>query len=262
MRSEVIATCESHVLTITWNRPEVLNAWTPAMERTYLALLADADQDDNIRAIIVTGAGRGFCAGADLSRSAVGRAAAPAPLPPRDRGTYPPTMSVPVIAAVNGACAGVGLAMALQADIRFVAEDAKLTTAFTRRGLIAEHGAAWHLERLVGRGRALDLLLTARMFSGREAYTYGLAEFCLPADQVLAQATAYAHTLASDCSPRAMAKVKQQLYDDPQHPAFEALLRADHATRESFTWPDLIEGISAWQEKRPPRFPSFSLDRA
>jgi enoyl-CoA hydratase/carnithine racemase len=160
-----------------------------------------------------------------------------------------------VIAAVNGACAGVGLALALQADVRFVAADAKLTTAFTRRGLVAEHGVAWLLQRAVGRGRALDLLLSARVFSGAEAHAYGLAEFVLPADRVLPAALAYADDLAASCSPHAMATVKQQLVADDVASPFEALLAADRATRASFTWPDLLEGIRSWQERRPPRFP-------
>jgi enoyl-CoA hydratase/carnithine racemase len=166
-------------------------------------------------------------------------------------------MSKPVIAAVNGACAGLGLAFALHADIRFVAQEAKLTTAFVRRGLIAEHGVSWLLQRVVGRGRAFDLLLSGRVFTGVDAGEWGLADFVLPAAEVLETAQAYAHELATLSSPHAMAIIKRQITSDDASAPFDALLAADDATRESFTWPDLIEGITAWQEHRPPRFPGY-----
>jgi len=139
------------VLVVTLNRPAVLNAWTPAMEERYFDVLQEADADPATRVVVVTGAGRGFCAGADLAGSVDDLVAGGAPLPQRSERSYPPLLGTPVIAAVNGACAGVGLALALQADVRFVAADAKLTTAFTRRGLVAEHGVAWLLQRAVGR---------------------------------------------------------------------------------------------------------------
>jgi enoyl-CoA hydratase/carnithine racemase len=255
--AELLVERSDGVLLVTLNRPGVLNAWTASMERRYFELLAEADEDAGTRAVVVTGAGRGFCAGADLSVPMAELVKGGPPLPQRDARWFPPTMATAVIAAVNGSCAGVGLAIALQADVRFVAEDAKLTTAFARRGLIAEHGVSWALQRQVGRGRALDLLLSARVISGRDALAYGLAEFCLPAGDVLAQALAYARDLATNCSPRAIATMKQQLREDDLEQPLPAVLSADDYTRASFTWPDLREGITSWQERRPPRFPGF-----
>ncbi|MDT3446718.1 MULTISPECIES: enoyl-CoA hydratase-related protein [unclassified Pseudofrankia] len=255
--SELLIERSGAVVVLTLNRPESLNALTPGMERAYFDALANADADPDVRVIVVTGAGRGFCAGADLSGSATDLATGGAPLPRRDPGCFPPTMAKPVIAAVNGPCAGVGLAIALHADVRFLAEEAKLTTAFVRRGLIAEHGVAWALPRLVGRGRALDLLLSGRIFTGREAFSYGLAEFCLPADRVCGEALAYARDISQNCSPRAIAAVKRQLAEADLLPPFPALTTADADTHLSFTWPDLIEGIESWQQRRRPAFRGF-----
>ena len=248
------------VLLITLNRPEVLNAWTPDMERRFFELIGLAQSDPAVRVIVVTEAGRGFCAGADLTQAADELVTAGPVLPGRHRGHYPPTTVKPVIAAINGGCAGVGLAVALWADIRFVAADAKLTAAFSRRGLVAEHGVAWLLPRIVGRGRALDLLLSARVFTGADAGSYGLAEFVSPREEVLPDALRYAHELATQCSPRAMAATKQQVLDDERTSAFNSLLAADELTRASYTWSDLQEGISAWQARRAPDFPPLPPD--
>jgi len=245
------------VLLITFNRPDVLNACSPEMEGEYYALLGAAEADPRTRVVVVTGAGRGFCSGADIRGTVEDLMRDGAPLPERSEQSYPPVMAKPVIAAVNGACAGLGLAFALHADIRFVAQEAKLTTAFVRRGLIAEHGVSWLLQRTVGRGRALDLLLSGRVFTGTDAGAWGLADFVLPASEVLEAALAYARELATLCSPRALATIKRQFLTEDASGPFDALLAADDATRESFTWPDLIEGITAWQERRPPRFPGY-----
>jgi enoyl-CoA hydratase/carnithine racemase len=195
---------------LTLNRPHALNALTPTLEAAYFAALAAAERDRDVRAIVVTSGGRGFCAGADLSGSPIELLSGGAPLPDRSPDRYPPSMSTPVIAAVNGACAGVELAIALQADVRFIASEAELTTAFTRRGLAAEHGTAWLLPQLAGRGRALELLLSGRIFSGRDALDYGIAEFSMDADDVLPVAMAYASEIVASCSPTAMAAVKRR----------------------------------------------------
>jgi enoyl-CoA hydratase/carnithine racemase len=248
---------EAGVLTVTLNRPDALTACTPEMEAEYYAALRAADRDPHVRVVLVTGAGRGFCAGADLSGAVDDFTRDGAPLPARSPEYYPPVMAKPLIAAVNGACAGLGLALALQADVRFVATEAKITTAFVRRGLIAEHGVGWLLQRCVGRGRALDLLLSGRVFTGADAGAWGLAEFVTPAAEVLAAARAYAHELATLCSPRSMATIKRQLVADDAATPYDALLAADEATRKSFNWPDVTEGVSSWQERRPPRFPPY-----
>lgn len=259
MSSELIRRRRGAVEVLTLNRPERLNALTPELETAYVDALRDADGDPDVHAIIVTGAGRAFCAGADLSAIQVGPGGGEPAIPPRDSSRYPPLLRTPVIAAVNGACAGAGLAIALQADVRFVGEDAKLTTAFSRRGLIAEHGTSWLLPRLVGRGRASDLLLSGRTFTGRDALDYGLAEFCVAPGEVLDAALAYADDLATNCSPTAVARIKDQLWRDDGRDPLAALTAADEATREAFRWPDVIEGIDAWSSRRAPRFPARHL---
>lgn len=248
---------DGRVALISFNRPEALNAMNPQMEAEYYHLLAVADNDPAVRVIVVTGTGKGFCSGADISVTVDNLVKDGAPLPVRAESRYAPLLGTPVIAAVNGACAGLGVAVALQADVRFVCATAKLTTAFTRRGLIAEHGTAWLLPRLVGRGRAMDLLLSARMFTGTDAGRWGLAEFVEDTpEEVLTTALQYADDLAKNASPRAMAAVKQQVNNDSE-PPFDALLSADYYTQESFNWPDLREGITAWNEKREPQFAPY-----
>jgi enoyl-CoA hydratase/carnithine racemase len=158
------------VAVLTLNRPERLNAWTAELGRAYFDLLEDCAARDDVRAIVVTGAGRGFCAGADMDDlQAIGGDgvdAARSAVDPRPQ-TFALTIPKPIVAAINGPCAGLGLVHALMCDIRFAADDAKLTTAFSRRGLVAEHGISWILPRLVGPARALDLLRLHGSFSAR-----------------------------------------------------------------------------------------------
>jgi enoyl-CoA hydratase/carnithine racemase len=258
----VLTERRGRVLLVTLNRPERLNAWTAEIEHLYYAALADGDADPEVRAIVVTGAGRGFCPGADLQALAGVDRSSRDSLPKRRWDAYPPTMATPVLAAVNGACAGIGLVVALQCDLRFVAAEARLATSFTRRGLIAEHGSSWLLPRLVGRSRALDLLMSARTFDGQEAERIGLAEFVLPREQVLDAALAYAEDLAANCSPTAVAVVKAQvqrhLGTDPE----TALRESDELLFRSFGWPDVTEGVTAWLQGRPADFPSADRSQA
>src|SRR6476646_4230140 len=206
------------VAVLTLNRPERLNAWTGELEQTYFDLLRECAASPDVRVIVVTGAGRGFCAGADMqSLQAIGDVAhgdgeaqngaatsgdagqdATANGAALEQFEHTPqtfTLSVPkpVIAAINGPCAGIGLVQALMCDVRFVAENAKLTTAFARRGLVAEHGISWILPRLVGPARALDLLLSGRVVLGRESVELGLCNRATPAETVLEETLAYAH---------------------------------------------------------------------
>jgi enoyl-CoA hydratase/carnithine racemase len=252
---DLLVARDGKVLVVTLHRPDRLNAWTAALESHFLHTLEQAERDRSICAIVVTGAGRGFCVGADLSGSVDDMLREGPPLPPRETHTFPPTMATPVIAAINGACAGVGLAVALHADIRFIADDAKLTTAFAKRGLVAEHGLAWLLPRLVGRGRAMDLLISARVFSGADAHRYGLAEFCLPAADVVSAAVEYAHELAANSSPTSIAWIKAQLLEADAPSVLSALHMSDDLTRRSYRWPDLREGIQSWQADRAAEFP-------
>lgn len=172
--------------------------------------------------------------------------------------TYPLTLRKPLIAAINGACAGLGLVQALYCDVRIVSTEAKITTAFARRGLIAEHGISWILPRVVGLPGALDLLISARLIRGEEAVEMGLAARAVEPDEVLATAREYARDIAENCSPRAVATIKNQLYD---HQALElgpALRESDEALAESLSWPDLAEGVASFLERRPPRFPPLA----
>jgi enoyl-CoA hydratase/carnithine racemase len=260
----VLYQVDAAVATITLNRPTRLNAVTLEMAQAYADALRRADADPEVRAIVVTGAGRGFCAGADLDLLAGGPAAdEPSAEDISPNGSVPATgmqpalaMQVrkPVVAAVNGPVAGVGFVLMLAADIRFVAEDATLTTSFARLGLVAEYGSAWLLTRLVGVERALDLLLTGRRITGAEAADLGLASRALPAADVLPAALDYARALAHECSPRSLATIKQQVYADLQRPFADALAEAQTMMYESFGWADLPEGLRAQAERRSPRF--------
>ncbi|GAB3208529.1 enoyl-CoA hydratase-related protein [Marinactinospora endophytica] len=252
---QVLSERRDGVLLLTLNRPERLNAWTPAMEERLFDLLEEADGDPRVRAIVVTGAGRGFCAGADMEALAA--------LDPASfrHGRRPMSMPVgvrkPVIAAVNGAVAGVGLVAALFADLRFVARDAKITTAFSRRGLIAEYGIAWQLPRLVGTSRALDLLLSSRIVLGEEAERIGLADRVLPREEVLEAALEYAGELARSCSPMSMATIKAQVYRGLETGLEEAAREAAELMPGAFASPDFHEGVAAFLERRPAAFPGL-----
>src|SRR5271157_2339075 len=201
----------SGVATLTLNRPQRLNAWTPALSTRYFDLLERANEDPRVRVVVVTGAGRGFTAGADMNVLQGSESAATADARAQ---TFPLTIRKPILAAINGPCAGIGLVLALMCDIRFAAAGAKFTTAFARRGLVAEHGISWILPRLIGPARALDLLLSGRVVLGREAAELGLVNRALPAESLLQQTLAYAHELAGQCSPASMATMKRQVYAD------------------------------------------------
>jgi enoyl-CoA hydratase/carnithine racemase len=167
------------------------------------------------------------------------------------------TMRKPVVAAINGACAGMGLTMALVCDVRFAAEGAKFTTSFARRGLIAEYGISWILPRVVGGGVALDLLLSGRVFFDEEAAEIGLVKEVLSPDQLLPRAIAYAEDIAANCAPSSLAMIKQQVYADTMRNVFEASAVAEKLMHESMLRPDFIEGITSFFEKRPPNFPAL-----
>ncbi|WP_020496509.1 enoyl-CoA hydratase-related protein [Sciscionella marina] len=244
------------VRVLVFNRPERLNAWTLELERRYFAELAEADADPAVRAIVVTGAGRGFCAGADLEGlNALGASAGDRERL-RDRPVeFPLGVSKPLIAAVNGAAAGLGMVQALYCDLRFTTAEAKFTTSFARRGLVAEYGSAWLLPRLIGRGAALDLLLSGRAVRGAEAVRIGLAErVCEPAN-LLAETIAYARDLAENCSPTAMRIIKEQVRAAAGSDFAAALAESKRLMQESFERPDFVEGVRSYLESRAPEFP-------
>ncbi len=253
----VLAERRGAVLLLTFNRPDQLNAWTNELEARYFALLDEAEADPDVRAIVVTGAGRGFCAGADMDGLqeivAAGVDEANADLP-RPRW-LPLTVRKPLIAAVNGAAAGLGLIEALYCDVRFCAPDAKLTTAFARRGLIAEYGISWLLSRLVGVGNAIDLLLSARVVLGEEALRLGLVNRVIPRETLVEETVAYAQELATWCSPISMATIKAQLHTDLERGFADAADDADRRMHEAVVYPDMQEGVASYLERRPPAFP-------
>lgn len=240
------------VLTLTFNRPERRNGWADDMYEAYYGRLTDAAADETVRAVVVTGAGSTFCPGADISRlGGLGEADARLPHYPVD---VPRRFPKPLIAAINGACAGVGLVQALFCHVRFAADTARFSTAFARRGLVAEYGIAWTLTRLVGQERALDLLLSGRTFDAAEAHELGVVSRVVPRAEVLESAQAYARDLALHCSPRAMAVIASQVLD-AQDSTFDEALQASYRLVDRFIGSaDLREGVASFVERRPPRF--------
>jgi enoyl-CoA hydratase/carnithine racemase len=252
---------EDRVALLTLNRPERLNAWTAEMEHAYFDHLERCAHDEDVRAIVVTGAGRGFCAGADMHElQALGEGAPTATAPARERRaqTFPLSIPKPIIAAINGPCAGIGLVQALMCDLRFAADGAKLTTAFARRGLVAEHGISWMLPRLVGPARALDLLLSGRVVLSQEAHELGLVNRVLEPERLLAATLEYARELAVNCSPASMATMKRQVYADLQRTLPDALADADRLMFASFAAPDFREGVASFVERREPGFAALA----
>jgi enoyl-CoA hydratase/carnithine racemase len=242
------------VATVTLNRPDRLNAWTQEMSVRYFAALERAAADPEVRSIVVTGAGRGFCAGADMDLlQAVGGGEAVV-----GEVRWVPTRMLevpkPIIGAVNGACAGYGLVIALMCDIRFAAEGAKFTSAFARRGLIAEYGISWLVPRLTGTARALDVLLSGRVFLAEEAREMGLVNRLVAPEAVLADAQAYARDLAENCSPTSMAVIKRQVYGHLDSELGAALEDSLRLMNQSLTTDDFREGVASYVEQRPPRF--------
>jgi enoyl-CoA hydratase/carnithine racemase len=253
----VLAEHRGAVLLLTLNRPDRLNAWNDALEERYFSLLDEAEADPHVRAVVVTGAGRGFCAGADFEdlRQIGGTDADVAQLPVRKRPRERPlSFRKPLIAGINGAAAGLGLVEALYCDVRFCTPSAKFTTAFVRRGLIAEYGIAWLLPRLIGQSRALDLLLSGRVIHGEEALAMGLADRVVEPEALVETAVGYAAELAEFCSPRSMNLIKDQVLNAMDCDLPTAITRANVLMIESFQHPDAAEGVASYLEKRPPRF--------
>ena len=241
---------------LTLNRPERMNAWTGELETRYFQLLEDFDKSDDVRAIVVTGAGRGFCPGADMDLlQGLGGGGESLAAAERKPVTFPLTVRKPLIGAINGACAGVGLVQALMFDVRFAAAGAKFTFAFARRGLIAEYGSSWILPRLTGMSRAMDLMLSSRVFTAEEALELGVVNYVAPKDEVLEKAVAYAADIAQNCSPTSIAVMKQQLYGHALLDVDSALAESNKLMRESLAREDFKEGVQSYVQQRPPAFP-------
>jgi len=251
----VILEVDGPVATITLNRPDKLNALTAPMQSDYIDALDAADADPAVRAVVVTGAGRGFCAGADVAALEAGSTAL---------RQFVPTTAVlpahalsirkPVIAAVNGPVAGIGFAVMVCTDVRLASSTAQMSTTFSSLGLVAEYGLSWLLPRMVGLPNAIDLLFSARTVDAAEALAMGLvAEVCEP-DRLLAEARRVALGFA-ERSPWSLAMMKQQIYADLHRPLGDAMEHSLEAMRQSFDRPDLGEAITARAGRRPPVFP-------
>ena len=257
------------ICTITLNRPDRLNAWTRQMHLDLKDAMQKAGADEDVRAIILTGAGRGFCAGADMGGlQAIGAGASADRSSPVGRDlpggstlaefrmnySYFPAIPKFIIAAINGPAAGLGFVIPLYADLRFAAESAVFTTAFAQRGLIAEHGVSWLLPRLVGLPAALDLLCSARKFRAPEALSLGLVSRVIPDDKLMAETRAYARLMADTVSPRSVAVIKRQLWEAAFQTLSEATVQANHEMDLSFQTADFKEGVAHYLKKRAARF--------
>ena len=257
----------SGVAVLTFNRPQRLNAWGGGLPGAFYRCIDQAEADPDVRVIVLTGSGRAFCAGADMGDlDAIGEASESSgdtdvtQLVGERHPYFVTALRKPVIAAINGACAGMGLTQALMCDIRFAAAGAKFTTAFARRGLIAEYGISWILPRLAGWGAALDLLPTGRTFYAEEAMELGLVKEVVAPGELLPRVLAYADDVARNCAPSALAVIKRQVYDDALRDMVATSAQAEKLMHESMQRPDFIEGITAFFEKRRPDFPPLKED--
>ena len=254
----VLSEVDGGVGLITLNRPDKLNAWTPAMRLAYFDTLEMFASDPDVRAIVVRGAGRGFCSGADLSiiRSPDAQSEAARAAESRQYW-FPLSIGKPIVAAIHGPCLGIGLQQAMFCDIRFAARDAKIGAPYVRRGIVGEMGITWMLSRLCGVGAANDIMLSGRMLSGEEAARIGLVNEAVEPDQVFERAMTYARDLAANCSPLAMRTVKLQLYHDLMDEFTPSFDRSERLLDEVLRGEDVKEGIAAVREKRPVRFPGL-----
>ena len=252
---------DDSIATVRLNRPEKLNAFTFAMVEQIRDAVERACTDDSVVAIIITGTGRAFCAGldaGDLARST-------------EHGVQPSTREVssdelpalfsyllrvpkPVIAAVNGVTAGGGFVLAMMCDLRFAASDASFTTVFSKRGLIAEHGTAWLLPRIVGTSRALDLLWSSRRFDAAEAYRIGFVDRLAPREKLIDETKAYLRELAANVSPNSLAVIKSEVYRHWSLAMEPAFRDADDLMKTALAHPDAAEGLASFVERRAPRF--------
>lgn len=271
----VLVEVDRGVALVTLNRPDQLNAFNRQLTADLLDALATFDADDAVRAIVVTGAGRAFCAGAELGAGVIdtGDGAGDGPDGSGDGSgdaavrrdsalaVRPWEMGTPIVAAINGAAVGMGLTYPLMWDIRIAAEDAKLGLVFTRRGLVPEGNSLWLLARLIGASKAAELLLTGRIFSGREAVELGVVSRAVPAGRVVDEALDLAADIAANTSPTAVALTKRLFY---RYLEEGDRMAARAGELEAFGWmarrPDAREGMTAFREKRPPDWPPRAED--
>jgi enoyl-CoA hydratase/carnithine racemase len=268
---EALYQVADRVATVTLNRPDKLNAWTSTMEREVRSAVEDAERDDQVRVIVLTGAGRGFCAGADMSLLSnvadrgldegtreralqTGGAREGVRSDFQKKYSYFPGIGKPVIAAINGPVVGLGLVIAMYCDLRWASDAARFSTAFARRGLVAEYGMAWMLPRLVGLPNALDLLLSARTIDTAQALRMGLVNQVFPNDVFLEKVGENARDMASNVSPRSLRVIKRQVYDAMFLTLSEAFENSEREMLASLQSEDFKEGVAHFIEKRAPDF--------
>ena len=274
---EILYSVDGPSAVITLNRPDALNALTNNMMTELKHALAAAEQDEQVVGIILTGAGRGFCAGMDMNALdaqatggdlSAGVEVKKLDADPGDKSmgenfqvafTYIMSIRKPIIVALNGACAGLGMSIALLCDMRFSSENGKFVTAFAQRGLIAEHGQSWILPRLIGSARALDLLWSSRKVAAEEAMQMGLVNRIIPQDELLNETKAYIQNLADNCSPTSLMMMKQQVYRHMNAPLGDAMKESNKWMAESLKRQDFKEGVASYLEKRSPAFDKINM---
>lgn len=278
MYDEILYEVKGAAAVITFNRPDALNAFTNNMLEEIKHALAQAEADESVVGIVLTGAGRGFCAGMDMN--ALDSQASGGDLSggverkqldadPGDKAmgenfqvafTYILSIRKPIIAVVNGACAGLGMSIALLCDMRFGSENTRFITAFAQRGLIAEHGQSWILPRLVGTSRALDLLWSSRKVAADEAKEMGLLDRVVAHDDLVGTALDYIENLAAFSSPTSLMVMKQQVYRHLNMELGDAMKESNAWMAESLQREDFREGVKSFLEKRPPEFKRIKID--
>jgi len=257
----VLRELKDGVLLVKFNRPERLNASTPEMVRLYTEIMLAAADDPEVRAIVVTGEGRGFCAGVDTAYLATISEGGKARAEKLRRHWFPTEIPKPIIAAINGPCVGLGFVMAMMCDMRFAGESAKVGPGFAKLGLPAENGTAWILPRVVGHARAFEILASGRMYAGNELARTGMVNAVVPDTELMAHTMAFAGSLARECSPRSLAAMKTQLFCGYYTDLREADRLSDVMAGFNLKADDIKEAMRARKEKRAPVFQPLSSCR-